>query len=162
MGRRQEIPDAELDGWLEREIAGCRFEDARHGKRFRTLLEQLSERIGDSIPFTCQDWASTKAAYRFLANERVSEDKILAGQLAAPELAFTNPEIYLVDQLVSDNPRAATSGNSLSLYLAKLACLGDYLARAKDPPRGNIVMWRGISRLNDIQLGFSARSSTCG
>jgi hypothetical protein len=88
MGRRQEIPDAELDGWLERKIAGCRFEDARHGKRFRTLLEQLSERIGDSIPFTCQDWASTKAAYRFLANERVSEDKILAGQLVCTRERF--------------------------------------------------------------------------
>ena len=64
MGTRQEIPDAELGGWLEREIAGCRFKDARHGKRLRTLLEQLSERIGGSIPFACQDWASTKAAYR--------------------------------------------------------------------------------------------------
>jgi hypothetical protein len=24
----------------------------------------------------CQDWANTKAAYRFLSNERVSEDSI--------------------------------------------------------------------------------------
>lgn len=73
---------------------------------------------------------------------------------AAPELAFTTPEIYLLDQLVSDNPRAAPPGNSLSLYLTKLARLGGYLARAKDPPPGNIVIWRGLSRLTDIQLGF--------
>jgi DNA topoisomerase-3 len=30
----------------------------------------------------------------------------------------------------------------------------DYLARAKDPPPGNAVMWRGMSRLTDIELGF--------
>jgi len=27
----------------------------------------------------CQDWANTKAAYRFLSNERVDEYQILAG-----------------------------------------------------------------------------------
>jgi hypothetical protein len=101
MGRRQEIPDSELGGWLEREIAGCRFEDARHGKRFRTLLEQLTERIGGSIPFACQDWASTKAAYGFLANERVSDDKILAGHFACTrersEAAAGGPMLVLHD-----------------------------------------------------------------
>lgn len=35
--------------------------------------------IRQTIPFACQDWANTKAAYRFLSNERVKEDKLLAG-----------------------------------------------------------------------------------
>ncbi len=74
-----ESVDKDMSGWLEREVAGCQFHDARHGKRFRTLLGQLSEQIGGSIPFACQDWAATKAAYRFLSNERVSEERILAG-----------------------------------------------------------------------------------
>jgi hypothetical protein len=43
------------------------------------LLGQLSEQIGGSIPFACQDGAATKAAYRFLSNERISEEKIVAG-----------------------------------------------------------------------------------
>jgi hypothetical protein len=30
-------------------------------KRFRTLLEQLSMGVGESIPLVCQDWANTKA-----------------------------------------------------------------------------------------------------
>jgi hypothetical protein len=42
----------------------------------------------------------------------------------------------------------------LSSYLTKIARLGGYLARAKDPPPGNAVMWRGMSRLTDIELGF--------
>ncbi|MFL9907827.1 hypothetical protein [Paraburkholderia sp. RL17-337-BIB-A] len=36
----------------------------------------------------------------------------------------------------------------------KLAQLGGYLARAGDPPPGNTVMWRGMRRLTDIQLGY--------
>ena len=44
-GRMGASPDAEVDSWLEREIASCRFDDVRHGKRLRTLLEQLSERV---------------------------------------------------------------------------------------------------------------------
>src|SRR6478672_4808375 len=67
------------DSWIDQELAGCQFKDMRLGKRFRKLLEQLSEGTGESIPFACQDWANTKAAYRFLSNERVKEDTILAG-----------------------------------------------------------------------------------
>ena len=33
--------------------------------------------IGESLPTACQDWANTKAAYRFLDNDRVSEEAIL-------------------------------------------------------------------------------------
>ena len=39
--------------------------------------------MGESIPYACQDWANTKAAYRFLANERVEEGDILSGHFAA-------------------------------------------------------------------------------
>ncbi|WP_249784605.1 transposase DNA-binding-containing protein [Bradyrhizobium sp. IC3195] len=35
--------------------------------------------MGQSIPLVCQDWANTKAAYRFFSNDRVSEVDILAG-----------------------------------------------------------------------------------
>src|SRR5271167_1789450 len=83
METRPQLPDEEIGSWLEREVAGCQFHDTRHGKRFRTLLGQLSDQIGGSIPFACQDWASTKAAYRFLSNERISEEKILAGHFSA-------------------------------------------------------------------------------
>jgi hypothetical protein len=45
-GRMAASSNAEVESWLEREIASCQFDDVRHGKRLRTLLEQLSERIG--------------------------------------------------------------------------------------------------------------------
>ena len=73
---------------------------------------------------------------------------------ASPYMALTQTEIYLLDQLVTDPHGATPAGNQLSLYLTKVARLGGYLARAKDPPPGNTVMWRGLTRLTDIQLGF--------
>ena len=63
--------------WIDREISGCEFRDARLGDRFRKQLTQIA--IGQSIPLVCQDWANTKAAYRFFSNDRVSEADILAG-----------------------------------------------------------------------------------
>jgi len=80
--------DEEMSSWLDREVAGCQFQDVRHGKRFRTLLGQLSGQIGGSIPFACQDWAATKAAYRFLSNARVDEGKILAGHFLCTRERF--------------------------------------------------------------------------
>lgn len=78
--------------WVDREVADCEFKDERLGKRFRSLLEQLSSSPGDSIPLVCQDWANTKAAYRFFSNARVSETDILAGHFQATRDRFTATE----------------------------------------------------------------------
>lgn len=65
--------------WIDDELSGCKFEDARLGKRLAQLMRRLSGKVGGTIPLACQDWANTKAAYRFLSNERVDEQTILAG-----------------------------------------------------------------------------------
>lgn len=78
--------------WVDQELAGCKFADARLGRRFRLLVERLSEGIGESIPMACQDWAGTKAAYRFFANDRVSETEILAGHFQATRERFRATE----------------------------------------------------------------------
>jgi hypothetical protein len=71
--------------WLDNELATCRFADKRLEKRFKNLAEQLSEGMGESIPMACADWSATKAAYRFLSNERVSEQEILSGHFHATQ-----------------------------------------------------------------------------
>lgn len=63
----------------ESELAGCTFADARLGLRLHKLIERMGGAIGASLPLACQDWANTKAAYRFFSNDRVSEEEILAG-----------------------------------------------------------------------------------
>jgi len=70
---------------------------------------------------------------------------------APPQTAFTELEQYLLEELVPDRSPPATG---LANYVEKLARLGGYLARAHDPPPGNTVIWRGLSRLTDIQLGI--------
>jgi hypothetical protein len=40
---------------------------------------------------------------------------------------------------------------AMAHYIVKFARLGGYLARAHDPPPGNTVIWRGLSRLTDIE-----------
>jgi len=91
VGKRRQSPVADAksqDSWVDRELAECDFKDERLRKRFRMLLEQLSEGTGESIPMACQDWANTKAAYRFLSNERVSEESILAGHFQSTRERF--------------------------------------------------------------------------
>jgi hypothetical protein len=72
---------------------------------------------------------------------------------AEPGLALTEVETKLLDQLVPDKDDRSLREKTLSGYLTKIARLGGYLARSSDPPPGNTVMWRGLSRLTDIKLG---------
>ena len=74
---------------------------------------------------------------------------------------MTEIEIGLLDHLVKDKDQKRLD-EKLSHYLTKIARLGGYLARANDPPPGNTVMWRGLSRLTDIELGAIDRSKNCG
>lgn len=39
---------------------------------------------------------------------------------------------------------------------------GGYLARTHDPPPGNTVIWRGLSRLTDIELGIMIGAQLVG
>ena len=70
---------AATEPWWDSELAGCTFADARLGQRLRKLIEQMGGAVGASLPLACQDWANTKAAYRFFSNDRVSEEEILSG-----------------------------------------------------------------------------------
>jgi len=69
--------------WFESELTGCSFPDVRLDHRLRKLLEGMAGSIGESLPTACQDWANTKAAYRFFDNDRVSEEAILDGHFRA-------------------------------------------------------------------------------
>lgn len=82
--------------WIDHELAGSEFRDARLTKRFRKLFEQLSDGTGESIPLVCQDWANTKAAYRFLSNPRVSESDILAGHFQSTRERFAATDVTVL------------------------------------------------------------------
>lgn len=114
--------------------SGCRAEESR----LRT-----AERLANLVAILCI--LSWRIFWMTMANR--SEPK------AIPQAAFTALELYLLDTLIRDKEEARKRRKSLSEYLIKLARLGGYLARAHDPPPGNKVIWRGLTRLTDIELG---------
>jgi hypothetical protein len=92
--------DEEADAWFDRELAGCGLADERLNKRLRKLVAQIGGAMGQSIPLVCQDWANTKAAYRFFSNDRVSEAEILCGHFRSTRdrtVAADGPILVLHD-----------------------------------------------------------------
>lgn len=74
---------------------------------------------------------------------------------AKATLVFTPLEIELLSRLAPERLRTPSrQAASLQTCLTQLARLGGYLNRPGDGPPGNIVIWRGLSRLTDIEIGF--------
>ena len=78
--------------WVKQEIESCKFKDTRLNKRFQKLCESLYAGIGESIPYACQDWANTKAAYRFFSNDRINEEQILSGHFLSTKERVTEAQ----------------------------------------------------------------------
>lgn len=77
-----------------------------------------------------------------------------------PEVAFTPAEIAVLDRITGGPP--GPTERTVSHYLLAVAKLGGYLAHTKDPPPGNMVVWRGLTRLADILIGAELDSAGCG
>ncbi|MFC7478146.1 IS4 family transposase [Dankookia sp. GCM10030260] len=91
----------EADGasWIDAEVAGCALGDKRLGDRLRRLLHQMEGAMGAPLPLACQDWANTKAAYRFFSSQRFGEEAILAGHFrATASRVAATPGLVLVIQ----------------------------------------------------------------
>jgi len=145
------------DAWIDQELAECRFRDLRHGKRFRKLLQQLSEGVGSSIPWICQDWGDTKAAYRFFSNDRISEVDILAGHFQSTRERF----------IASEGPVLILHDTTEFVYhredVAAIGVLGDSIAGRDNTGRLRHCTVCGISMhsslavtLEGLPLGLAA------
>ena len=81
---------------------------------------------------------------------------------ADPGMSLRIWNCAFLERLVADKPNAHSRPHTLSHYLIKLARLGGYLARNSDPPPGNETVWRGLTRLVDIQLGVCIGAEVVG
>nr|WP_245499366.1 IS4 family transposase [Mesorhizobium sp. M1A.F.Ca.ET.072.01.1.1] len=82
---------------------------------------------------------------------------------AEPDSVLTVAEITALDRIDASRTRPRLQRPTLPPYLLQIAMLGGYLARKHDPPPGNVVVWRGMTRLHDIAFGISIGSSRrCG
>ena len=120
--------------------SGCRAEDSR----LRTAA-----RLANQIAMMCI------VAWRVLWLTMLNRTD---PELPAT-LVLTEVEILLLDRLVppADDSHRGTVGDVLN----RLARLGGYLNRSHDGPPGHTVLWRGLTRLADIQLGYDLNHS-CG
>jgi hypothetical protein len=82
---------------------------------------------------------------------------------APPATVLTAPEINALDRIDAARARPRLRQRTLADYLLQIAMLGGYLARNRDPPPGNMVVWRGLTRLHDIAIGiFIGADRRCG
>jgi len=86
---RTESSEPDGDALIQRELERGAFPDERLGKRLGLMLRQFSDGTAERVPLACQDWANTKAAYRFFDNERVTEEDILAGHFRSTRERFS-------------------------------------------------------------------------
>ena len=123
--------------------SGCRAEQAR--------LRTAPRLVNLLAVFCILSWR----VFWLTMTNRIAPD-------AQPELVFTDLELRILDRLVADKPTAQMRQHMLSHYLIKLARLGGYLARNPDSPPGNETVWRGLTRLVDIQLGVMLGAQLVG
>jgi Transposase Tn5 dimerisation domain len=70
---------------------------------------------------------------------------------ASADEVFTETERKILNQLTGEPQERAPK--NVAHYILAVAKLGGYLARKNDGPPGNIVLWRGLTRLTDIHIG---------
>ena len=75
MANKQE---SENKSWAAVEFSKIRLKDKRLNLRCQKVARALEQQSTEPINQACEDWADTKAAYRFFDNEKVSAEKILA------------------------------------------------------------------------------------
>lgn len=81
--------------WIADEFSGMDLGDERLNKRARKLMEHLSAKPTASIPMACKGWAETLAAYRFLANDEVAWEDILAPHWAQTQQRMSAHAVVL-------------------------------------------------------------------
>jgi hypothetical protein len=121
--------------------SGCHVEDAK----LRT-----AERLTNLIAVLCIiAWRVFWMTMVNRTNPQTPADKV-----------FTETEIAIINRLCGESK--ATPPKNVAHYVLAVARLGGYLARKNDGPPGNMVLWRGITRLTDIQLGYELRQNSYG
>lgn len=74
MAHKQKSSDI---SWTAEEFSRVGFQDKRLNKRCQKIASDLEQQPTEPINQACEDWADTKAAYRFFDNPKVTPEKIV-------------------------------------------------------------------------------------
>lgn len=77
-----------IDKGIIGEFRGCELGDKRLNKRLEKTADVLFNKLGASIPSASENWATTKAIYRFLDNPNFAEDKLIQRHFEATAQRF--------------------------------------------------------------------------
>lgn len=84
--------------WALHELADLRLPDQRLIKRAQLIMTQMGERPGAALPQACGDWSQSKAAYRFLDNDAVDPQALLAAHRQATAVRMRAHAVVLALQ----------------------------------------------------------------
>ena len=88
----------ETQSWAEQEFAYADLGDQRRKKRLIQLAKQRGTQPNASISQSCEDSASTKAAYRFYENSAISSQAILSSHIKTTQTRMNQESIVLAVQ----------------------------------------------------------------
>ncbi len=156
--QQSQPPEGTQAGWIDQELHESAFQDVRLGRRLRVLMSQMAQGPGQAFSLVCQDWANTKAAYRFLSNERVSEADILAGHFAATRerIAATSDALVLVLHDTTEFSYKRDEDHSIGL-LGKTYSRPDAKGRLRQHTFCGILMHSSLAvTVEGLPLGLAA------
>ena len=91
-----QLRDMDVSGWIRTEFRSAEFGDKRLTDRLVQLGDELGSSPAESIPGACQDWASTKATYRFCDNDSVEPTEILSAHKQEQHSRLSETEQLLI------------------------------------------------------------------
>jgi hypothetical protein len=91
-----ELCQTDISDKVQQEFQSAEFGDERLTDRLMQVGNRLGRAPAESIPNACEDWASTKATYRFCDNERVDPDEILSAHKREQHSRVCDSEELLV------------------------------------------------------------------
>jgi hypothetical protein len=84
--------EARTESWIAQELAGCEFQMSGSQNDSRSCAGSCQAASAKAFHGLIRTGANTKTAYRFFANERVSETAILGGHFQATETRLASAE----------------------------------------------------------------------
>jgi hypothetical protein len=88
----------EGESWGEREFGEVELSDKRLEQRLKRLANEFSQQPQAPINQASEDWAATKAAYRFFENPKASAKKIFAAHRAKTVQRMAGQSVVLAIQ----------------------------------------------------------------
>ena len=143
---------------IEGEVLETGIKDQRLRIRLKKIIKQLWNKVGNTIPFACQDWSNTKAAYRFLSNENISEDKILYGHFQTTKARVSECKDKYILILQDTTEFSYQRKDQTSIGITKLVPSGrDIFGKPKTCKKCGILMHSSLATTtNGLPLGLTA------